>query len=167
MSYDRQTRGVQPDVEWQFGQQSIASYRMSEVGRMKIGLPVPSSNTVVEVDFARCVGDRASVHTARMHLLEATVGAERAMVERSLPQAIEDLASLRPDVVVFACTSGADILGLGERDLIAAISAGTGSPVVITNDAAPPTRARPIAQGHRQVRRTRRPYDSPLLALEV
>ena len=47
-----------------------------------------------------------------------------------------DLASLRPHVVAFACTSGGAVLGAdGETALIASIGRETGAPVVSTNDA--------------------------------
>jgi maleate isomerase len=81
----------------------------------RIGLIVPSSNTVVEVDFARGVPAGVTLHTARMFLAETTEAAERAMITRCLPRAAEDLASLHPHVVAFACTSGGAVLGAEAR----------------------------------------------------
>ena len=102
----------------------------------RIGLIVPSSNTVVEVDFARAMPDGAALHTARMYLSETTEAAERTMVDRYVPQAAIDLGSLRPDVVAFACTSGGAILGAdGEARLIDELARTTGARVVSTNDA--------------------------------
>src|SRR6266516_4250819 len=73
----------------------------------RIGLIVPSSNTVVEPDFARYV-----------------------------PQAVRDLASLYPHVVAFACTSGGAVLGAdGEAKLVGDIARETGALVVSTNEA--------------------------------
>jgi maleate isomerase len=104
----------------------------------RVGLITPSSNTTIEPDFARCLPPDGglTLHTARMYLAETTEAAERVMVERYLPQAVTDLASLHPDVVVFACTSAGAVLGAaGEAQLIARIAAETGALVVSTNSA--------------------------------
>lgn len=102
----------------------------------RIGLIVPSSNTVAEVDFYRGVPPSTTVHTARMHLVETTVAGEREMLDTYLPQAVTDLASARPDVVAFACTSAGALLGAdGEARLIDQLAASCQCPVVSTNDA--------------------------------
>ena len=104
----------------------------------RVGVIIPSSNTAVEPDFARSLppGSGASVHSARMFLAETTEAAERVMVERYLPQAVSDLASLHPDVVAFACTSAGAVLGAdGEARLMDRIAAETGAKVVSTNSA--------------------------------
>lgn len=105
-------------------------------GPPRIGVIVPSSNTMVEPDFMRNLPPRASLHTARMYLAETTAEAERSMIFDYAPQAVRDLASLYPHVVAFACTSGGAVLGeQGERELIDRIAAETGAKVVSTNDA--------------------------------
>src|ERR671914_2171314 len=92
-------------------------------GHQRIGLIVPSSNTVVEPDFYRTVPSDASVHAARMFLAETTEAAERIMITEYVPQAVKDLASLHPDVVAFACTTGGAVLGAdGEAKLIEQIA---------------------------------------------
>jgi maleate isomerase len=102
----------------------------------RIGLIVPSSNTVVEVDFAGNVPPGATLHTARMFLAETTEAAEREMITRYVPQAAIDLASLYPHVVAFACTSGGAVLGAdGEAELIEELARTTNARVVSTNDA--------------------------------
>jgi maleate isomerase len=102
----------------------------------RVGLIVPSSNTVVEVDFARSLPADATLHSARMFLAETTEVAERAMITEHLPRAVEDLASLYPDVVAFACTSAGAVLGAeGEARLMEDIAEMTGARVVSTNDA--------------------------------
>jgi maleate isomerase len=102
----------------------------------RVGLIVPSSNTVVEVDFARNLPLDATLHTARMFLTETTAAAERAMMTEYLPRAVEDLASLYPQVVAFACTSAGAVLGAkGEARLMEEIAEKTGARVVSTNDA--------------------------------
>jgi maleate isomerase len=103
---------------------------------VRIGLIIPSSNTMVEPDFMRNLPDGATLHSARMYLAETTAAAERAMIFDYAPRAVSDLASLHPHVVAFACTSGGAILGEdGERELMGRIASETGAHVVSTNDA--------------------------------
>ena len=102
----------------------------------RIGVIVPSSNTTVEADFMRILPADVTMHAARMFLAETTAEAERRMIYDHVPIAVTDLASLRPHVVAFACTSGGAVLGVeGETALIASIARETGAPVVSTNDA--------------------------------
>jgi maleate isomerase len=71
-----------------------------------------------------------------MFLAETTAEAERRMIYDRVPIAVTDLATLRPHVVAFACTSGGAVLGAdGEAELIGNIARETGAPVVSTNDA--------------------------------
>ena len=105
-------------------------------GDRRIGVIVPSSNTIVEVDFTRGLPAGVTFHTARMFLAETTEAAEREMISRYVPQAAIDVTSLRPHVVVFACTSGGAVLGAeGEAKLIAELTQLAAVPVVSTNDA--------------------------------
>jgi maleate isomerase len=102
----------------------------------RIGVIVPSSNTTVEADFLLGLPEGAMVHTARMFLAETTAEAERRMIYDHVPGAVTDLATLRPHVVAFACTSGGAVLGAdGEARLIDSIARETAAPVVSTNDA--------------------------------
>jgi maleate isomerase len=102
----------------------------------RIGVIVPSPNTTVEADFMRVLPANVTVHAARMFLAETTAEAERRMIHDHVPIAVTDLASLRPHVVAFACTSGGAVLGAdGETALIASIGRETGATDVSTNDA--------------------------------
>jgi len=88
----------------------------------RVGLIVPSSNTVAEVDFYRRLPTRATLHTARMYLDEVTPEDEAVMLDEHLPGAVRDLATAHPDVVVFACTSAGTLRGNAwEERLIARI----------------------------------------------
>lgn len=81
--------------------------------RARVALVVPSSNTVMENDLhAALPKDRVTVHTARMYLTETTPEAEERMIERDAPKAADDLGTLKPDVLVFGCTSGGSLHGL-------------------------------------------------------
>jgi maleate isomerase len=98
---------------------------------VRVGLIVPSSNTVAEVDFYRRLPADATLHTARMHLVETTPEGESAMLDEHLPAAIADLASARPDVVVFGCTSAGALRGNAyEAKLIGRIADETGAEAI-------------------------------------
>jgi maleate isomerase len=94
----------------------------------RVGLIVPSSNTVIEVDFYRRLPPTATLHTARMYLEETTPEGESAMLDEYLPTAINDLRSARPDVMVFGCTSAGALRGNDyEAQLITRIAQETGA----------------------------------------
>jgi maleate isomerase len=102
----------------------------------RVGVIVPSSNTTVEADFVRALPAGVTIHAVRMFLAETTAEAERRMIYDHVPIAVADLATLRPHVVAFACTSGGAVLGAeGEAKLIGDIARETGATVVSTNDA--------------------------------
>jgi maleate isomerase len=77
----------------------------------RIGLLVPSSNTVMEVDLSRGIGDAATLHTARMFLEETTPEAESEMLDIHAMPAAASLGTARPDVIVFGCTSAGALRG--------------------------------------------------------
>jgi maleate isomerase len=94
----------------------------------RVGLIVPSSNTVAEVDFYRRLPADCTLHTGRMHLQETTPEGEWAMLDDHLPTAIVDLATARPDVMVFGCTSAGALRGNAyEAQLIERIAEQTGA----------------------------------------
>ncbi|MYC30160.1 MAG: hypothetical protein F4X65_08740, partial [Chloroflexi bacterium] len=72
----------------------------------RVGLIVPSTNTVMEPDLYRNLPSGTTVHTSRM-LLEGsvTIEAEEMMLDVYLPECARQIGTLQPDVVVFGCTS--------------------------------------------------------------
>jgi maleate isomerase len=103
---------------------------------VRLGLIVPSSNTVAEPDFIHGVPASISVHTARMRLETTTAAAERAMLDGPARRAAVELGTCRPDLVVFSCTSAAALLGdEGELELERELEQLAGAPVVSTNRA--------------------------------
>jgi len=97
----------------------------------RVGLIVPSSNSVMEVDFYRRLPADATLHTARMLLEETTVERESEMLDEHLPVAVRDVGTARPDVVVFGCTSAGALRGNAyEAQLVERIGAETGAEVV-------------------------------------
>jgi maleate isomerase len=84
----------------------------------RIGLIVPSSNTVMEPDFHRQLERTAIVSTARIFLESVTREAETRMLEEDLPRAAELIRTTAPDVVVFGCTSAGALGTLAHDDAI-------------------------------------------------
>ena len=97
----------------------------------RLGLLVPSTNTVMEPDFYRRLPAGWSLHTARMLLDAVTPEAEARMLDEYALPAAHSLAGLRPDVVVFGCTSAGALRGNAfEAELVRRLSAQCGAPVV-------------------------------------
>lgn len=97
----------------------------------RVGLLVPSSNTVMEVDFYRHMPESVTVHTGRMYMEATTVKGEEEMLDdHALPTA-KDVGTAKPDVVVFGCTSAGALRGNAyDKDLCRRISDVTGKPTV-------------------------------------
>jgi maleate isomerase len=99
----------------------------------RVGLMIPSSNTMMEVDFARDLPPGVALHTARMYLEDTTAAGENRMLDEFALPAARDLGTARPDVVVFGCTSAGALRGNDyDAELCERISEVTGAPVVST-----------------------------------
>ncbi len=97
----------------------------------RIGLIVPSSNSIMEHDFCRHLPQNISLHTARMYMEETTVAGEERMLDEFALPAARDLSTVHPHVVVFGCTSAGVLRGRKyDRELCAGISTVTKAPVV-------------------------------------
>ncbi len=109
--------------------------------RGRIGAIVPSSNTVCEAEFMRMIPEGVSLHTARVfnprvQREEDKEGAELAM-NAEVDRAARELASVEPQVVIYANTTGSFIKGLGyDRELGERIRKAAGVPGVPTASAA-------------------------------
>jgi len=77
----------------------------------RVGLLVPSSNTVMEVDLYRNLPSSITIHPARMYLEETTPQGEERMISEELPRAAQLLRTLHPHRVVFGCTSAGALHG--------------------------------------------------------
>ena len=94
---------------------------------------IPSSNTMMEVDFARDLPPGVALHTARMFMEDTTPAGESRMLDEFALPAARDLGTARPDVVVFGCTSAGALRGNDyDAELCERISEVTGAPVVST-----------------------------------
>jgi maleate isomerase len=99
----------------------------------RVGLMIPSSNTMMEVDFARDLPAGTALHTARMFMEDTTAAGENRMLDEFALPAARDLGTARPDVVVFGCTSAGALRGNDyDARLCDRISELTGAPTVST-----------------------------------
>jgi maleate isomerase len=114
-----------------FGSKSmLQASRDAKATPFRIGLVVPSSNTVMEVDLHRSLpGDLCTVHTARMYLVATTREAEIKMIEEHAPKAAADVGTAEPDLLVFGCTSAGSLFGLDyDRKICARLGEIAGCP---------------------------------------
>jgi len=77
---------------------------MREAYSQRLGLVVPSSNTVMEVDFYTHIPENITLHVSRMYIKQTTKEEEERMID-DLPNALEKLATVEPDIAIFGCTS--------------------------------------------------------------
>jgi maleate isomerase len=101
---------------------------MSELRRHRVGLLVPSSDTVMENDLWRRLPPGITLHVARMYLDETTVAGEEKMLCAELEPATHRLATAQPELIIFGCTSAAALHGLkGDAEIAARIEGISGS----------------------------------------
>jgi maleate isomerase len=99
----------------------------------RVGLMIPSSNTMMEVDFVRDLPAGTALHTARMFMEDTTAAGENRMLDEFALPAARDLGTARPDVVVFGCTSAGALRGNDyDAQLCDQIANLTGAPTVST-----------------------------------
>jgi maleate isomerase len=103
----------------------------------KIGVMVPSSNTSVEIDFRRAALPGVSIHSARMWLTGSDADGLDRMNE-DIETAARHLGSADVKLLVYACTGGSLLKGIGyDRKLAAEISEKAGGiPTITTSTAA-------------------------------
>ncbi len=81
--------------------------------RARIGLVVPSVNTVMEPWAARVVPEGVSVHTARMYIPPETTKESLIEMDRTDGKgAIRQLSSIFPHVIAYGCTASSIVQGL-------------------------------------------------------
>jgi maleate isomerase len=107
--------------------------RSSREVDQRVGLIVPSVNGTIEPDYVWAAPPGLSFHATRVMLYETTPEGLRAM-NKEVEGAARLIASVSPDVVAFACTSGTFIDGeAGLVRQIETIAAIVQSPVVATS----------------------------------
>ena len=91
----------------------------------RVGLIVPSSNTVMEPDFYRRLPAGARSTPRGCSSRRPRPRRESVMLDEHVPTRCVDLGTARPDVVVFGCTSAGALRGNAyEAELIERISRG-------------------------------------------
>jgi maleate isomerase len=106
---------------------------MTDSATRRLGLMIPSSNTMMEPDFIAGAPPGTTVHTARMYLEDTTAEGEHRMLDEFALPAARDLGTARPHVVVFGCTSAGALRGNDyDARLCEQISELTGAPAVST-----------------------------------
>lgn len=94
----------------------------------RVGLLIPSSNSVMEVDLYRNLSHDATVHTARMYMVDTTVAGEERMLDEFTMPAAEAVGTAMPHIVVFGCTSAGALRGKDyDRDLCVRLGKVTGA----------------------------------------
>ncbi len=112
----------------------------------KLGLIVPSLNSVMEFEMQRMAGGTASIHTMRVSAHVTRTGTAVGTRENLLwmddeaPRAAKLLAHAKVDVICFGCTAGGVVNDAGrganaDRAIIAAIEAAAGVPATVTSTA--------------------------------
>lgn len=101
----------------------------------RVGLLVPSVNTVVEPEFWRMAPPGVSFHAARMRNARSDVEDSIRMLDH-VERAADELGSARVHAVAFACTASSFVHGPeGETALTAKIERLSGAPAVTTSGA--------------------------------
>ena len=119
------------------GERSITSQvrRNPYLDGARIGLIIPSVNTMTEPEFAWIAPLHMSFHAARVFLSVTTTEALHAM-NAEVCRAAQLLATLSPNVIAYACTAGSFVDGSAGTDrLLASIRKVVNCPVVATASA--------------------------------
>ncbi len=73
--------------------------------RARLGLLVPSTNTVSETEFWRMAPTGVTVHTSRMPFFADRDAAPFDAMEEEVPRVLAEACTADPDIIVYACTA--------------------------------------------------------------
>lgn len=100
--------------------------------RARLGLIVPSSNTVNEPEFEAQLPEGVSLHSARLPLEDVTAESLATMADNT-ENCADFLASADVDVIAYGCTTGSLVKGPGyDESIESRITEQTGIPAVAT-----------------------------------
>ncbi len=103
--------------------------------RAKIGLIIPSANVNMEPEFYQMVPEGVTVHTSRMLIAQLSPEGLLAMSEHAVRAALE-LKTAGVDILVFGCTSGSFVKGLGhDQEIVKNLEEATSIPAITTSTA--------------------------------
>jgi maleate cis-trans isomerase len=106
------------------------------IDKRRIGLILPSVNIRMEPEFYRCAALKDFNFYSTRVLLDDTTEETLKAMERDLDHAAKMLATVFPEVVVYACTSGSFISGVkGNSHIIETIKEHCHCPVVTASQA--------------------------------
>ena len=101
--------------------------------RARIGLLVPSINTIMEPEIWRTAPEHVTVHTARIAGGREGTPEELRSMERESKAACERVAMIEPHAVVYACTSGSFFEGRAWNEKICTqLTEISGAPTITT-----------------------------------
>jgi len=106
--------------------------------RARIGVIVLSTSVTVEYELNRMVPDGVSVHVARCHFADTSRDEKEKEtafldMEDQIIRAAEQVAMVRPDIILFACTIGSFLGDKNHhRDLADKMTRATGVPSITT-----------------------------------
>lgn len=93
----------------------------------RVGLLIPSPNSVMEVDFYRSLPHDTTLHTARM-FMDVSAASEERMLEHYAIPAAQAIGTVLPHIVVFGSTGAAQLRGREyDRELCARVGELTGA----------------------------------------
>ena len=105
--------------------------------RIRIGLMVPSTNTVAEPDFNMLAPSGVTIHTHRMWTTNDLTPENMDGMNSDVETAARYLATAKVDLIAYACTTGSFYRGAGwDREMIELIEQAAGVPAVATAPAA-------------------------------
>src|SRR5579872_4987713 len=97
----------------------------------RVGLLIPSSNSVMEVDFYRRFPHDTTLHTSRMFVGDGSPAEQKRMLDTYALPAAEAVRTVLPHVVVFGSTSAANLRGPEfDREICKQITEVTGAVTV-------------------------------------
>ena len=96
--------------------------------KARIGLIVPSTNTVNEPEFWRLAPPGVTIHTSRVLVLGRTTPESYAEMGAALGRAARELATAEVDLVAYGCTSGSIVCPLPE--VLAQMREAAGTPAI-------------------------------------
>jgi maleate isomerase len=101
----------------------------------RIGLLLPSSNTVQEPDFYKALPSGITLHTARLQLTHIEAESTLRIVEQ-IEDASRKLADADVDLILLAATAPSSRMGIGyDKELIKRISGASGKPATTASTA--------------------------------
>ncbi len=98
--------------------------------RARIGLIVPSTNTIIEPEFYRMAPKGVTIHTARALLLGRATEESYFQMADAVKKASEELATAEIDIALFGCTSGSIVCPL--QQIVDDMGVRTGTPALAT-----------------------------------